>query len=109
MFKPACTRTSTLSKVPADLLMSSQEEREILFPINQNSKRKAVDAAPQPPQPKVPKPEKQELLKYVQQNRNDNTTKKTGREVARFINYLAEKDEKRELTLIPPELIRDQD
>ena len=65
------------------------------------SKRKmSVSEVPVPP--KLPKQEKQELLQFVRDNRNINTTKKTNREVTKFINYLAENGEMRELTAIPP-------
>ena len=96
------TSAPDVRTIPKDLLMSSQEERELLLPLGKNAKRKA-DVNDDQVSSKVPKDDKQELLKFVQNNRNVNTAKKTNREVARFEKFLHERGENRVLNAIPPQ------
>ena len=55
----------------------------------------------EPPQKKQKK--REELLEYVQSNRNKNTTIKTNRETGRFLDYLKKEGETRNVRFIPPE------
>ena len=100
---PSSSNTALVSNVPKDLLMSSQEEREIMLSVK--SKRKLEDVSNHSPKQAKSEPQssKQELLSFVRTNRNVNTVKKTNREVLKFIKHLGDKGEKRQLTKIPPD------
>ena len=71
---------------------------------NQSSNASENEQNPElyePPQKKQDK--REELLEYVQSNRNKNTTIKTTRETGRFLDYLEKEGETRNLRFIPPE------